>query len=218
MRYIVGILVVGLMLLCVSMFMRPYSDEVEFQRRYEKLTHQDSAEFYRLRSEFETRKYQVFDYGFSAVLLSLVSCAFLKVRRLRSSPTHLILYAAIALLVPLLFSAGYVADLIVAYNRGEFPHWADSLGIPLAGAPAIFAFLSILSFGMLLFLPWRGLREQSLKVALKWPMNLPLSALAIVLGVITLFFLALGQWWYWPAAAVATYQSLCLIASRKALN
>jgi len=33
----------------------------------------------------------------------------------------------------------YVADLFLAAARDEFPPWADSLGIPLAGVPFIFA-------------------------------------------------------------------------------
>ena len=52
----------------------------------------------------------------------------------------------LGLVLPVLSVAGYVFDLLQGFNRGEFPHWADSLGIPLMSVPIM----------LLLPLVWAG--------------------------------------------------------------
>ena len=38
----------------------------------------------------------------------------------------------------ILTAAGYIGDLFLEFSRGSYPHWADSLSIPLAGVPILF--------------------------------------------------------------------------------
>jgi hypothetical protein len=227
MRYRLGVLLIGIMLVVFSLFMKPYRDEKSFSEKYSELSASletggsisssvRSEQFHRLRRECETSKYRVLDYGITCILLSLMVSLFRRFESLQSCPKHLLSYFGLALAFPTAFTGGYITDLLVAFERGEFPRWADSLGIPFAGVPVIFGFLLLVSGLLTFFLPWTKLTTAHFRSAIQWPVNVPLAMIASGIGLMTLFFLALGQWWYWLPFAMFLYQAASLIVVRKA--
>lgn len=123
----------------------PYHrDPVEFQRRYSQLGPGQSREFHALRAEFETPAKRLEDYGLSVALMAaLLACARplrRQVIKLRSAPWTAALLGFVASAVTV---AAEAAQLFLDAWRGEFPWWADSLGIPLAGLPFVFVALCV---------------------------------------------------------------------------
>lgn len=106
----------------------------------------DSTAYYRARSNALTPKYELQDYGITLFSLAGVT-ALLSRKGGIQAPASRAGFVALALTAPLATVAGFVFDLFLAFGRREFPPWADSPGIPLAGVPIMFFVLATWSWG-----------------------------------------------------------------------
>lgn len=110
-----------------TLYLDQYRD-ISVEGSYEAAT----QEFRKLRDGQLTEKYKVQDYSltvlFSALaLLGFVLLGGVQAACLKSKTQIALLGVASALTT----SAASLFSLLLDFNRGEFPWWADSLGIPL---------------------------------------------------------------------------------------
>lgn len=210
------LLFLGIVILSYAYSLPPYTDEALYNARYMTLIQGQTAEFWKLRDEMLTSKYQLQDYGgtlivFAVMLFFVARKGF---KQLRSPSTHRRLMG-IALFAPLLTAGGSTFDLLQALDRGEFPHWADSMGIPVIGMPFLFIVLLIWACGHLLFLR-DSYRPAPLSLAISNRSNwwlLAVSASTVSLVVISV---AVGQYWYAIPGCIWLYFYASLSASLKA--
>lgn len=148
---------VGLILLVWSAILPPYRNEALVQEA--KFAYPSSIDgsrkaseaYWAVRNAQLTSKFTLRDYGATLVALALLLAVMrqlLSVDRLSAvgsinTPSAKWKVVALGVLAAVLTPIAYVADLLLAAARDEFPPWADSLGIPLAGVPFIFAFLMV---------------------------------------------------------------------------
>ncbi len=128
----------------------------------------------------------------SVLLVACTSKGRIRINAFRSRAVAL--SAAFAL--PILFVVGGVFDLIQAANRGEFPHWADSIGIPLMGELVILVFLWIWAYCNLGFAHGVHQPSNAIREAFNWRKNwwqLTNAALWLLFAANSAIF---GQYWY----------------------
>lgn len=159
-----------------------------------------SADFYELRAASLTSSRKLQDYGLCAISLGLTTSAVVWWHRLRSILPRTRLAAALfGGTIAILTVAAQIGSLFLDYERGEFPYWADSLGIPLAGMPVILVVLTA----------WAGFhallverREQSpFRLTLR-NSNWWLAVLVATTVVILATSVAVGDFWQIIPAAL----------------
>ena len=128
----------GVFMLFHSSSLEKYSNEQEYRNKYQELIYSEnkSTEFYKLRSDYLTAKFKLEDYGLTLILTSipLLLIFIIGIENLKT-PSKKIWLVIIGILAALTTNIGYVGDLFLEYNRESYPHWADSLLIPLMGVP-----------------------------------------------------------------------------------
>ena len=177
-----------------------------------------NAEYSKLRSEMLTPKFQLQDYG--GTLIAAAVGVFLFSRRgwrNLKSPKSRATLLGLAFVVPFLTVGAYVFDLLLGFERGEFPHWADSMGIPLMGTPVLLVVLLAWSGAHLAFL--RGsyqpaLLSQAASRKANWWLLL-VAALTVVLVALCTSF---GQYWYAVPGVAWLYFYLSLATARRAIS
>ena len=179
MKTALALLITGLAMLAYAMALPPYTDENAFQRKYGDMKEGDSAAFYALRNEMLTPKYKLQDYGVSTLLLSGLVALRRRIWQMTTPRSTLPIVAA-ALLAPILAAAAFVFDLFQGQDRGDFPHWADSLGIPLMGLPGLFLLALTWSVAHLTFLAGVRRGVVPLRVAFSRNSNFWLRLVAVV--------------------------------------
>jgi hypothetical protein len=145
---ILGIIltVIGILLIGYSVTLKPYSNLEEYEQKYLALDGDNKSEqFFELRKTYLTEKYQFEDYGLTSIVLGIYMLIFFfKGWRLFKIPNHKSKIGLIGIIAVLISVFGYVGDLILESSRGSYPHWADSLGIPLmTEVPLMFIILLI---------------------------------------------------------------------------
>jgi hypothetical protein len=209
------LLLVGIAILGFASSITPYKDEALFMERYMALSAGQSAEFGQLREEMLTPKFQLQDYG--GTLIALAAGVFLVSRkgwRNLKSPHSRAALLAVAFASPLLTVGAYIFDLLLGFERQEFPRWADSMGIPLMGAPVLLVILLGWSGAHLALLrsPYRPAllsRAASLKA------NWWLLSIAAITAALVLLCVSVGQYWYAVPGTVWLYFYLSLAAARR---
>lgn len=139
---VIGILllVVGISFLYMSTTYERYTNKEEYQSKYMQLKDGENRtlQFYELRSEYLTPKFELEDYGFTLSLLSipfvLISIRGIGKMRTLNKKSWI---SAIGIFAALLTCSGYVCELFFEMGRDSYPYWADSLAIPLGGAPIL---------------------------------------------------------------------------------
>lgn len=205
----------GIAVLGFTFSIAPYKDEALFMERYMALSVGQSAEYWQLREEMLTPKFQLQDCG--GTLVALAVGVFLVSRKgwrnLQSPHSRAALFA-VAFAAPFLTVGAYIFDLFLGFRRGEFPPWADAMGIPLIGAPMLLVVLLAWAGAHLAFLrfPYRP-------ALLSWAMSIRthwwLLSVAAITGVFALFWVAVGQYWYAIPAAAWFYFYVSLAATRR---
>jgi hypothetical protein len=205
--------IVGMAMLVYALTLPAYTDEKAFQLRYGEMKAGDSPAFYALREEMLTPKYKIQDYGMCVVLLSSVLALRRRVWQM-ATPRTAIPFIASALLAPVLASAAFVFDLFQGQYRGEFPHWADSMGIPMMGLPILFLICLAWSLTHLTFLIGVRRNVVPLRNAFSRTSNPWLLLVATVTLVLIGLLLAEGTYWYALPCIVWLYLYLAIAAAR----
>ncbi len=214
MKFSTFLIVLGIGLLAYAFSIEPYKDRRLFDDLHFALSDGQDREFSKLRSEMLTPKYQLQDYG--GTLLALAAGVILVSRKgwrgIKSPSSRLTLFA-IGFVAPFLSVGAFIFDLYQGFARCEFPHWADSFGIPLMSVP----------FNLILLLVWSGAHVVFLRANYQpAPLILAGSRDAnwwlLTLTVITVLFAAFcasfGQYWYAIPAVVWVYFYMSLAAGR----
>lgn len=212
------LLLVGVAILGYAYSLAPYKDEALFTERYMAMSNGQSNEYWKLRDEMLTPKFQLQDYGGTLVALSigvlLVSRKGL--RHLKSPESRATLFG-LAFAAPFLTVGAYAFDLFQGFFRGEFPHWADSMGIPLMGVPILLLVMLVWAGAHLAFL--RGTyNSEHLSRALSPQANWWLLAVATITAVLVVSSATVGQYWYAIPGVVWLYFYISLAASRRSTH
>jgi hypothetical protein len=208
------LLLVGVAILAYAMSIAPYKDETLFMERYMALSAGQSAEYWKLRDEMLTPKFQLQDFGGTLVAVSFgVFLVSRKGWRNLKSPKSRATLFLLAFAAPSLTAGAYVFDLLQGFARGEFPHWADSMSIPLMGMPVLLIVLLAWSGAHLAFL--RGTYQRVfLSQAVSRKANWWLLAVATITAALVALCASVGQYWYAVPGAVWLYFYISLAASR----
>ncbi len=140
----VGLVALGIGFLVDSSRLPRIRNAAAYQERYDRLGLQrgDTEKFRQLRKEFLTPKTVSENYGATLLVCGLaLPVVFVwrgRRRELLQTRGNVFLYGTLTSLVSGLATA---ADIFLAAGRGEFPWWADSIGIPLLGLPVVFVFM-----------------------------------------------------------------------------
>lgn len=211
MKYIISFMVIGVGVLAYSLSLDPYTDENVFRSKYMNMSSDQSEEYFKLRDEMLTPKFRLQDTAITLISFSALLLVFLKLGKGKiKSPKSKSFIILLAWLLPFLTALGYIFDLIQGMVREEFPHWADSLGIPLMGVPIQFIILFVWSMLHLGFI--RGIKPSSISLAhalsLKFnPWLLFVSGITFLLVIATALY---GQYWYAVPGVIWVYYYLSL--------
>lgn len=212
------LLFIGVAIIGYSYSLVPYKDEALFNQRYMALSDGQSTEYWKIRDEMLTPKYQLQDYG--GTLVAIAAVTFFVTRkgwRQVRSPTSRTTLFCVAFAAPFLAVGAYVFDLFQGFARGEFPHWADSMGIPLMGAPVLLVVLLIWS-GAHLALLRRPYQPVPLALAISRNSSWWLLSVSAITGLLVVLCASVGLYWYAIPGVVWLYFYVSLAAARRATN
>lgn len=117
------LLVVGAALLSYALTLSPYKNEALFMERYMAMSAGQSEDYWKLRDEMLTPKFQLEDYGMTLVAIVLAVVLIARKGRIQvRSPSSRTTFVGLSILLPFLTVGGYIFDLFHAYDRREFPH------------------------------------------------------------------------------------------------
>jgi hypothetical protein len=211
-------LFVGVAILGYAYSLSPYTDGAFFNERYMALSAGQSDEFWKLRDEMLTPKFQFQDYGGTFVALAVVLFFFSrKGWGQLKSPSSRATLIGIAFFAPLLTAGSYVFDLFQAFDRGEFPHWADSMGIPLMGTPVLLVVLLVWAGAHLAFMRSRY-QCAPLALAVSRQSNWWLLTVSAITALLVALCASVGQYWYAMPGCVWLYFYLSLAAGARAAH
>jgi len=175
--------------------MKPYTDEDFFEKKYMELSSGQSKEYFELHDSVLTSKYRIQDAGITFFSIALLFGLVFKLgSNSFKSPRTKSGFVLLALCLPFFTVTGYVFDLVQGMYRQEFPHWADSLGIPLAGAPIQLIILLAWSFLHLFFL--KGMEIESQHITFSKSHNYWLVFLSFITFILVCMCIFYGQYWY----------------------
>lgn len=213
--YIITLL--GLLIYVYSTFLEPYTNEEEYNSRYLEIKGDDRTEqFYTLRDEYLTMKYSLIDYGFTAIILGFIMIFIFRNgwSNFKSLPSKNWI-KTIGFVAVLSTIICYVGDLFNEYSRGSYPHWADSLGIPLMSVVPMLIVLSV----------WYGLNLLGIKGNFKY--NIPISSLRfnkvnygyLIISILTLIIIILviidGYFWMLIPGFLWLYFYISILTGRR---
>lgn len=215
MKVALALLLLGLVLVGYSTTLAPYKNEAEYQARYSQMTKRDSDRFYALRDEQLTPKFEMQDYGVTSIFLALMVWILSRGKSV-TAPKSLFVFITLSVAIPCVQVGALLFDLFQGASRGEFPHWADSLGIPLMGVPILFggALLWIL-LHVAFFLANVKYCPAPLRLAISLQSNLWLLLLSLITAVLVVLSIAEGAYWYAIPGALWLYLYLSLAAIRR---
>lgn len=210
------LLLIGIAIIGYAYSLAPYKDEALFTERYMALSDGQSTEYWKLRDEMLTPKFELQDYG--GTLVAIAAVMFIVSRkgwRHLKSPTSRATLFGVAFVAPFLTVGAYVFDLFQGFARGEFPYWADSMVIPLMGVPVLLVVLLVWSGAHLAFLR-SSYQSTPLAVALSRKSNWWLLSVAAITALLVVLCASVGQYWYAIPGVFWLYFYISLAASRHA--
>lgn len=210
------LLLIGVAIIGYAYSLAPYKDEALFMERYMALSDGQSTEYWKLRDEMLSPKFQLQDYGGTVIAIAVgVLVVSRKGWRQLKSPKSRATLLGFAFAAPFLTAGAYVFDLFQGFARGEFPHWADSMGIPLMGVPVLLVVLLVWSGAHLAFL--RGSYQPApLVLAVSRKSNWWLLSVSAITVVLVVLCALVGQYWYAIPGVVWFYFYISLAAARRA--
>ncbi len=207
----------GFIVLLYSSMLKPYTNEDEYNQKYYAIEGEKRfKEFYQLREIYLTEKYLIEDYGITILIVGLfIFTLFYKGDNSIKIPNTKLKIGLIGFVAVLVSVLGYIGDLFLGMVRGDFPHWADSLIIPLAAVPIIFITLLVWFFLNLIGLinPFKAgvqIKEFQLNNINYW--FLFLVIIALITTIITIFY---GDFWLTTAGLIWSYFYFCLLVGKR---
>jgi uncharacterized membrane protein len=213
-----GIIIIGLGLLGLSQTFERYTNEEEYNEKYMSLSGQENAseKFYELRKEYLTPKIDLENYGITLTITGTIFLilSIIGFRNLRT-PRKKVWIVVIGIVAALFTNVFYVGDLFLEMYRESYPHWADSLAIPLMGVP----FLIIVS------LTWTGLN--SIGISGDFKLGVPLlliklnnlnywyASILTITILITILTIVTGYFWQVISGFLWTFFYLSILAGRR---
>ena len=206
-----------MILVVYSMTLEPYTNTALFNEKYLAMSYEQSVDFYKLREEMLTSKYRILDTGILFILISSLSMILLKIGNGRVlSPSKRSYLIILAVLLPIITVSGFVFDLFQGMLRTEFPHWADSFGIPLMGVPIQLTILLTWSLAHL------GLAKESRSLPISTAFTLKLNPWLIFVTTVTIILTILaaleGIYWYAIPGVLWLYYYVSLGVNRLAVK
>ncbi len=196
-----------------SVAMAPFTDERAFAAAVGEMRMGDSEVYHRLHKEMRTSKAWRQDMGISLLLLPALFLGLLALGRGRlRAPPRKWMFVLIAIVLPILSTGGFVFDLFQGNERREFPHWADSLSIPLMGVPVIFALGLYLSLMYLLLI--KEVRASPVRPLAAARSNYWILALVFVTLFELIVTLPFGQYYYTVPSFLWLYYALSIGMTR----
>jgi hypothetical protein len=208
------IFITGLLLFERASKLETYTNEQEYNDQYQALSGRgDSEKFYKLREKYLTPKFELQNYGLSLVFTGAV-LMILSLDRLKT-PGRKIYIVLTGVSAALLSIIGYIGDLHLEMLRGSYPHWADSLGIPLMAVPVLII-LSMIWIGLNLI----GLREPFKTGVRVYPLKagtyniwyLSILIIAVLLTVVQVFE---GYFWQIIPGFLWIYYYISILLGRR---
>ena len=211
-------LLIGILLISYSLTLEKFTDETAYNERYMAIDSSlstASTEFAALRDEYLTPKFMVENYGLTTLILGIIilimsSMGYERVK----TPSNRIWLVSVGVFSSVLICLAYVGDLFFEMYRGSYPHWADSLGIPLMSVPFI----------LFIFLIWTGIiliwiKSPFISGVALLPLNLRRSDkfLLIVLFLtilILVYLLVIGSFWMIMPCASWIYFYMSIIQGK----
>lgn len=213
------LLVIGVGLLMYSSILSPYTDELEFNRRYLQLVAGQNAEFHALLKEFLTAKYELLDY--SLTLIALAALAWLVGRYGEGgikSPSTRRLLVRLAHVAGFLLAFALVFTVLQSYARGFYPRWADSIGLLVAAGLVVWLLAIVWTVAHLRLLPREYPAAQPLQLAISGKMNPWLMLLALASMGLAVLGASQGAWQFMAAGLLWSYVYFSIAASRRAVQ
>lgn len=221
MKYIGVILVLaGILLFRYSTTLEPYTNEEEFNEKYLAIEGGNkSRKFYELQKEYRTHKYSYENYALTSIVLGIaifiIGFNGVNNTTMPKSKTTIVLVGLLAVLMTVF---AYVGDLFLEMHRDSYPHWADSLGIPLMGTPGIFIILLLWYFinlngvwkNIQYGVPVSSFRLNNLSIWYTF-----LLALTLFITISSTFF---GDFWIVSAGICWCYFYFSILIGRRAYN
>ncbi len=204
-------IIIGIFLICYSLFLQPFKDMEEFDTRCSALESGQSNEYFQIYDEMLTPKYRLQDTGITIILFSCLIMLLIKMGqgRLYVLPNRL-LVGILGFLVPFISVAGFVFDLHQGCLRKEFPSWADSIAIPMIGMPFWYVFLflvSAINFFVFSILEYQSRPIPTVVFTKINPFILLEGAVVLIIVLLTAYF---GQYWFALPGAIWIYYFLML--------
>lgn len=206
------IILIGVALVAYSLTLSPYENEQLFNKGSMSLYGQ-SEEYWELRDEMLTPKFSMQDYGGTLILAGAVIILLAFPHRKPVSPSKAAVIG-LALTAPFLSSVAFVFDLVQGQVRGEFPPWADSLGIPLMGVPIQWVALTLWALIHLIFLLGYS-SGKPLTLALSIKANWWLLFVSFLSALLIAWCIVFGSYWYAIPGLMWLYFYLALAAGRR---
>jgi hypothetical protein len=209
------LIILGAVIIGYSLSIQPFTNNEEFHSQYMELEIGNSDAYFQLYEEMLSPKYRLQDTGITLIVLSVMYIVFITLGRGKVlSPGKKFTLTGIAIVLPFLSTAGFVFDLAQAMERQEYPYWADSVGIPLMGAPLQFGILMIWSILHLKLA--KDAKSVPLFSAFTRNLNPWLIFVSIIAVVSLLYSVFYGQYWYAVPSAFWLYYYLSIGLSRLA--
>lgn len=218
MRIAVTLLIVGGVLLAYAAALAPYKNEQAYNERYMNLAKDQRAEFGTLRDEMLTPKFRLQDYGGTLIVSAFIVFLIERIGATRiQSPKAHSSFIVLAIVAPVVTVGAYLYALLQADSRGDFPYWADSVGIPLLAVSVVLIIFLAWAMVHLTFLRGRQPIARRLMPAISLTSNWWLSFVSVSAAAFVLFAAALGQYWYVISGMIWLYFYLSLSAVRLAV-
>jgi len=219
MKYIgLFFIVIGAGVFSYSTTLNPYSNEEEFNDKYQKINLDDddkSEQYHQLRDAYLTDKYTYEDYGLTFLAAGLgLFIIFLKGWEKLTTPNDKWTIRIIGIIAVIANTVGYPYYLLMQSSRDSYPWWADSIGIALGG------FIPIFILGLI----WYGINSMSLKLDFQTGVRVEslsnqkinkwyAAVLFITLGY-TVYSIVRGDYLFTIYGFLWGYFYLCLLAGR----
>ena len=211
-------LLIGILLISYSLTLEKFTDETAYNERYMAIDSSlstASTEFAALRDEYLTPKFMVENYGLTTLILGVIILILSAMGYNRvKTPSNRIWLVLVGVFSSVLICLAYVGDLFFEMYRGSYPHWADSLGIPLMSVPFI----------LFIFLIWTGIiliwiKSPFISGVALLPLNLRKADkfLLIVLFLtilILVYLLVIGSFWMIMPCASWIYFYMSIIQGK----